>query len=180
MSDITVRQLGGKEFHRLTVSPSMGGITAYADQWVTVHNDYLLLLHMTAGSEAGLQELARVADRLRLSPVAAAVDNSVEGAAFRSRITPVLARPEKHPFWKNAILVLAAIGVLFLVLGACARLGRAHRAAHFYLGSKSPLHRCANCGLLSNWRRGRCLYCGSTTFVRYVQGEDWRGSAEIS
>ncbi len=83
ISDITPQRLGGEEFHRLDACLAVGGITAYQRQLAYIANDYLVIVNVTAGSAAGRDELTRVADALRFSPVTAAVDGSTEGRAFR-------------------------------------------------------------------------------------------------
>ncbi len=117
VSDITMQTLGGEQFHRLTVALPMQGITAHMAQLARVHNDYLVVLNITADSESGLAGLIQLADSLRLSPVSSTVDKSVEGEAFRKQASLQLPKSSGNPFLKNAGLIVMVVGVLIFLQG---------------------------------------------------------------
>ena len=117
VSEITSEQLGGHPFHRLNVVVPIQGITAHMTQLAGVHNDYLVVLNLTADSNAGLAELLQAADRIRLSAVSSQIDGSPEGEAFRTRAALKVQASSGNPLLKNAGLILMIGGVLFFLQG---------------------------------------------------------------
>lgn len=121
VSEIITHRLGGEEFHRLNVSIPMQGITVHMCQLARIHNDYLVILNMSADSEIGVTGLVQVADNnMRLSAVPQAVDNSPEGQSFRKQSS--LNVPGQSGgsssggnLLKNLGLILMVIGVLWFL-----------------------------------------------------------------
>jgi len=113
VSDIVTQRLGGEEFHRLNVSFPMQGITVYMSQLARVHNDYLVILNMSADSEGNLTGLVQVADNLRLSGVSQAVDSSAEGKSFRDATTIKVKKPGWNLLQLGGV-ILIGIGLLFV------------------------------------------------------------------
>ena len=112
VSDIITQRLGGDEFHRLNVRLPMQGITVHMSQLARIHNDYIVILNMSADSDNGLTELVEIAaTNMQLSAVPQAVDSSPEGESFRkqSSITPP-SSSGSNP--------LKTIGIILMVLGA--------------------------------------------------------------
>lgn len=115
VSDITTQRLGGEEFHRLPVTLVMQGTTVHMSQFARIHNDYLLILNMTAASEGGLQGLVEVADGMRLPSVSPTVDGSAEGEAFRKQAALKIPQSSGNTLLKNAGLVLMILGGLWFL-----------------------------------------------------------------
>ena len=86
VSNIDTQPLGGEEFHRLNLTFPIQGITIHMSQLARIHNDYIVILNMSADSGNGLTELVQIAVKnMRLSAVSQAVDSSPEGASFRKK-----------------------------------------------------------------------------------------------
>lgn len=114
VSDIVTQSLGGEEFHRWNVKLPIEGITAHVSQLARIHNDYIVILNMTADSGNGLAELVRIVDNnMRLASVSHAVDSSPEGASFRNKAT--LDVSSSSGLGGNP---LKTIGIILMVLGA--------------------------------------------------------------
>ena len=114
VSDIVTQSLGGEEFNRLNVRLPMQGVTVHMSQLARIHNDYIVILNMSADSDNGLAELARIVDNnMRLASVSQEVDSSAEGATFRNKAT--LDVSSSSGSGGNP---LKTIGIILMVLGA--------------------------------------------------------------
>lgn len=87
VSEITTCTLGGLVFHRLDVGFPVQDTTVRICQMARVHNDYLVILNLSAYEEANLTDLLQVADGLHLSAVTQEVDNGTAGKSFRAAST---------------------------------------------------------------------------------------------
>jgi len=117
VSEIITHRLGGEKFYRLNVSIPMQGIIVHMCQMARVHNDYLVILNMSADSESSVTRLVQVADNnMRLSAVPQAVDNSQEGQSFRTEATLNLSGSSGDS--SSGGNLLKNIGLLLMVLGA--------------------------------------------------------------
>jgi hypothetical protein len=117
VSDIITQSLGGEEFHRTNVSHSAQGITVHTSQLARLHNDYIVILNMSADSDDGLEELVQIADKnINLSSVPQVMDSSPEGQSFRKQTS-------FNPSGVSGVTssggnLLKKIGLMLMILGA--------------------------------------------------------------
>ena len=117
VSDIFTQSLGGKAFHRLNVRLPMQGITVHMSQLARIHNDYIVVLNMSADSDNGLTELVEIADKnMHLSSVSQAVDSSPEGVSFRKKSSLNISGSSGSS--SSGGNLLRNIGIILMILGA--------------------------------------------------------------
>lgn len=117
VSDIITQRLGGEEFHRMNVRLPMQGITVHMSQLARIHNDYIVILNMSADSDNGLTELIEIAaNNMRLSAVPQAVDSSPEGTSFRKKSSLNISGSSGSS--TSGGNLLKNIGIILMILGA--------------------------------------------------------------
>lgn len=117
VSNIITQRLGGEEFHRLNVTLPMQGITVHMSQLARIHNEYIVILNMSADSENGLTELVDIAaNNIRLSAVPQSVDSSPEGASFRKKSSLKISGSSGSG--SSGGNTLKNIGIILMILGA--------------------------------------------------------------
>ena len=115
VSDIITQDLGGELFQRLDVSLQVEDVSVHMCQLARVHNDYLVILNLSAETEARLSRLVRVADNIQLRGVTEAVDSSPEGQLFREQASLDLSGSSGGSLLRKLGILLMVIGVLSLI-----------------------------------------------------------------
>jgi hypothetical protein len=88
VSSISKMQLAGKEFHHITITGEMDGVSFYQHDLVTLHNDYIVMIVSTAFDENQMKAMDQlIASNLEFFAVDEAVDLSPEGESFRDQTT---------------------------------------------------------------------------------------------
>lgn len=117
VSDIIIQHLGGEEFHRMDISLPMQDMTAHLSQLARIHNDYILILNITAGSDNDLRQLVEIVDsNLQLSSVPEVVDSSPEGTSFRKKSTLNISGSTSRG--SSVGNLIKNIGIILIILGA--------------------------------------------------------------
>jgi len=95
----------------------MQGITVHMSQLARIHNDYIVVLNMSADSDNGLTELVEIADKnMHLSSVSQAVDSSPEGVSFRKKSSLNISGSSGSS--SSGGNLLRNIGIILMILGA--------------------------------------------------------------
>lgn len=117
VSDIIVHPLGGEDFYWLYVKMYIDGIVAYMAQIARIHNNYLLILNVTAGAESDLNSLLEITNKnLRLKEVSDIMNNSPEGKSFRKKASLDISGSMGSDWSLGNILKKG--GIILLILGA--------------------------------------------------------------
>lgn len=121
VSDIITQRLGGEEFHRLNVRLPMQGIIVHMSQLARIHNDYIVILNMSADSDNGLTKLIEIAaNNMRLSSVPQAVDSSPESKSFRKESSLNISgssgsSSSRGNLPKNLRIILMILGAIWFI-----------------------------------------------------------------
>ncbi len=120
ISEISIQRLGGEDFHKLEVRIPMEDMTVQQWQLARIHNDYLVMLTLSAESSSGIEELSQLADGLRLSEVSQEVDSSAEGQSFRNQAAIVLPPASGGNLLRTGGIILMILGAVWFItsLGA--------------------------------------------------------------
>jgi len=117
VSDIIKQTMAGDEFHRLNVRFPMQGITVYSCQLARVHNDYVVILNMSASNDASLDALVQIADsNMILSAVPQEVDSSPEGQSFREKSSLDISGSSRNS--SSGGNFLETLGIILMIGGA--------------------------------------------------------------
>jgi len=86
-------------------------------QLARIHNDYIVILNMSADSDNGLTELVEIAaNNMRLSAVPKAVDSSPEGASFRKKSSLNISGSSGSS--SSGGNLLKNLGTILMIIGA--------------------------------------------------------------
>ena len=115
ISEISIQRLGGEDFPKLEIQIPMEDITIHQWQLARIHNDYLIMLTVSAESSSGMEELSQLADGLRFSEVSQELDSSAEGQSFREQAAIVLPGSSGGTLLRTVGIILMVLGVIWFI-----------------------------------------------------------------
>ncbi len=116
VSDVTTQSLGDEEFYCLNAMLIMQDTTVHISQLARIHNDYIVILNISASSANDLKKLIRIADNnLSLSTVSSELDDSPEGILFREKSS--LKMPDSSAGSSSGGNLLQTLGLILMIGG---------------------------------------------------------------